>query len=115
VTNANRNGILESTQKQFHHRWFATCVTLVFGLAILLALNSISTYRWVSRPIVPEQPRSGTMHSPIAIRTAVFSAMTHKHAEWSLRRALMINLLASLALLLSLGLIALRFGPHNRL
>jgi hypothetical protein len=109
VTNAKISGILESTKKQLHHCWFAVCTGLVFGFAILLLLNSISTYRWVSRPIVLEQPRYETMRAPIVARTAVFSPLTHhQNAEWSLRRALYINVVASLALLVALTLLGLR-------
>jgi hypothetical protein len=75
---------------------------------MLLLLNSISTYRWVSRPIVLEQPRSQMMQAPIAVRTAVFLHTVHKQAEWSLRGALLINMVASLALLVALVLLTLR-------
>jgi len=94
--------------KKFHHCWFAVCTGLVFGLAILLSLNSISTYRWVSRPMVLEQPRFEMMHAPITAKTAVFSPLTHHNAEWSLRRALYINVVASLVLLVALTLLGLR-------
>ena len=108
MTNAKTSGILESTTKQFHHCWFAVCTGLVFGLAIFLSLNSISTYRWVSRPMVLEQPRFEMMHSPIVVRTAVFFPLNHHNPEWSLRRALYINVVASLALLVALTLLGLR-------
>jgi len=109
VTNAKTSGILVSTKKQLHQCWFAVCTGLVFGLAIFVLLNSISTYRWVSRPMVLEQPRFEMMHSPIVAKTAVFSPLTHHHnAEWSLRRALYINVAASLALLVALTLLGLR-------
>ena len=48
------------------------------------------------------------MHSPIVARTAVFSPLTYHSAEWSLRRALYINVVASLALLVALTLLGLR-------
>lgn len=108
MTNAKISGILESTKKHLHHCWFAVCTGLVFGFAILLLLNSISIYRWVSRPIVLEQPRFEMTRAPIVARTAVFSPLTHHNAEWSLRRALYINVVASLALLVALTLLGLR-------
>lgn len=100
--------MLEFTKKQFHHGWFAACTGLVFGLTVLLALNSISIYRWVSRPIVLDQLHYETMGAPILATTAVFSSPIHHNIEWSLRRALLINVVASLALLVALGSLALR-------
>jgi len=53
-----------------------------------------------------EQPHFETLRAPIVARTAVFSPLNHHNAEWSLRRAL--NVVASLALLLTLTLLGLR-------
>ena len=108
MTNAHTSGILEFTKKQFHHGWSAACLGLVFGLALLIALNSISTYRWVSRPLAVEQSHSEMMRSPIAVKTAAFSSAAHHQAAWSLRRAVLINVVASLALLVALALLGLR-------
>ena len=108
MTNAKTRGMLESTKKQLHHFWFAIRIGLVFGLALVLLLNSVSSYRWISRPIVLEQPHSETMHAPIVSRLALFSPMTHHNVEWSLRRALLINVVASLALIVALMLLVLQ-------
>jgi len=108
VTNAITNGILEFTKQQLHQRWVACATGLVLGLAILLCVNSISTYRWVSKPIPIEQAPSEIIHLPIAARPAVFSSVHHDRAEWSLRRALLINTLAATALLLVLASLTLR-------
>ena len=107
LTGSERNGILESTRKQFHHGWLAACTGLVFGLAILLLLNSVNTYRWISRAAAVDQHRSEMTHSPILVRTAVFSPPAHVRLEWSLRKALLINLVASAALLVVLTLLVL--------
>src|SRR5579862_5976305 len=104
--------ILESTKQHFHRCWFAVCTGLVYGLAILLLWNSVSTYRWVSRPLSLEQPRSGLVRTPVAIRTAVFSPTTSRGEPWSLRRALLINLVASLALVVILTLLGARLGKR---
>lgn len=45
MTNAPASGILEFTNRRFQHGCFAASLGLVFGMALLLALNSISIYR----------------------------------------------------------------------
>jgi hypothetical protein len=106
MTNPKTSAILEFTKKQLHHCWFALSTGLVFGLTLLLALNSISIYRWVSRPMVLEQPQF-EMHAPIVAKTAVFSPLPSHQTAWSLRRALYINVVASLVLLVALTLLGL--------